>query len=219
MSRAVVLRGAGAVAAFALLTVAASAAAADTVERRCYRNDQVTVLGRANDQGAGTILTLRKSTPTLRADCVFEDRPTDIVIGRSDEAYYYVALEGPYLILDAGTSPDRGLAVFDGRTGKPILQAPYSVSGPCDPTSGCQSDEFRHDGSSLTFWRGTRDIPDAANCPDIQRIRADSLTPVVEERTVFHFATAKAQSLEARRCVPSQGGVWQAYRIRGVLQR
>ncbi len=159
---------------------------------------------------------MRKSTSTLKADCTFEQRASDIVIG-GDNAYFYVALRGTYLILDAGTSPDRMVFVFDVRTGKPILEASYGGVN-VDPSDGGMSDDFRYDDSSLTFWRVTRVPPTAQTCPDIRKRVAGGLTPVILEKSIFHFATAKLENLKARRCAPSQGGPGPPYKINGVPQ-
>ena len=193
--------------------------ASDTVDRQCHRNDQVTVLGQPNPAAVGTSFTARPTTPILAADCLFERRPSDIVVGRPGEPYFYVALEGTTLILDKGTSPDRLLEVIDARTGKPILEAFYAVPAEgCDPTKGCVSDDFRYNGTSLTFWRGTRVPPTVQNCPQLRKWKADGLVPVIVERTVLHFAAAKAEGLKARRCVATQGGYDGPYRINGVSE-
>jgi hypothetical protein len=95
----------------ALLLALASpsvAPASDTVSRMCHRNDDFTILENANE-GVGATFTIRKTTPSFKADCTFEERPTDTVIGQNgnDDAFYYIALRGDHLILDEGTSPDR----------------------------------------------------------------------------------------------------------------
>ena len=208
------VRLAGNFAAFAVLACAVSASASDTVDRRCYRNDEFTVLVRPNQ--VGNTHTVRKSTSALKVDCMFEERASDTVIG-DDEPYFYVALRGPYLILDYGTSPDRMVFIFDVRTGKPLLEASYGGVN-VDPSDGGMSDDFRYDDSSLTFWRVTRVPPTAQNCPDIRKRGAGGLQVVILEKSVFHFATAKLENLKARRCAPSQGGPGPPYKINGVPQ-
>jgi hypothetical protein len=195
------------------------APASDTVSRMCHRNDDFTILEKANE-GVGTTFTIRKTTPSFKADCTFEERPTDTVIGQngSDDAFYYIALRGDHLILDEGTSPDRWLAVFDVRSGRRILAAPYwTPSGGCPPSYGV-SDDFRYDDSSVTFWRLIKEPATAKNCPVFREAKSIHMTPTLVEKSIFHFGTMKMESLKARRCMIPQGEYSGGYMINGVRQ-
>jgi hypothetical protein len=54
------------------------APASDTVSRMCHRNDDFTILEKANE-GVGITFTIRKTTPSFKADCTFEERPTESI--------------------------------------------------------------------------------------------------------------------------------------------
>lgn len=195
------------------------AAASDTVTWLCHHNDKFTVLETPNRDAVGTTFVTRKSAGAIKVDCVVETRPTDVVIGRND-ALYYIALKGSYLVLDAGTGPDRWVKIFDLRSGKAILDAPYSISEneSCVPTSGCSSDEFKVGDASVIFWRAVKQPATAENCPAFSKIKSSGLDPTIEEKTSFGFATMKPETLKAKRCVPSQAGYQGGYKINGIAQ-
>lgn len=207
-------------AVLACLAWTAGARAADeTVTWTCRHTAAFTVLETVNPRSAGMLFVTRRSAGPVKADCMIETRATDIVIG-DDDALYYIALQGKMLVLDAGTSPDRQVKVFDLATGKAILEASYAIaeSQNCDPASGCRSEEFKVDDTGVTFWRTVKERATVRNCPAFAKITSSSLEPVLQERTSFTFATLKAENLKARRCVPSQGGYPGGYRINGVPQ-
>ncbi len=199
--------------------LSAAAQTTDVVTWTCRHGGRFTALETDNAK-TGNMFVTRKSTGKIKDDCMVETRPSDIVVGR-DEPYYYIDLRHDYLVLDSGTGPDRSLVIFDLRSGKPILQAPYSVSADnaCDPTRGClSSEEFKLDDSGVIFWRATKEPPTARNCPDFAKISRD-LPAVIEEKTAFRFATRKAENLKTKRCVPSQGGYSGGlYKINGIAQ-
>ena len=148
-----------------------------------------------------------------------ETRATDIGLGQKD-AFYYIDLRSNYLVLDSGTGPDRWVVIFDLRSGKTILNAPYSISEEerCAPTSGCTSEEFKVDDSGIIFWRAIKEPATGENCPGFSKIKSSGLDPTIEEKTSFRFATAKLESLKSRRCVSSQDGYQGGYKINGIVQ-
>lgn len=176
---------------------------------QCYRNESFTVLATEKKDEVGTRFRVRKTTPSILADCAIEQRPSDQVIGDGANAedmpaFYYIALVNPLLILDAGTGPDRGLVIQDLRTGKPVLEADYSIQGNCDPTTGCQSDEFSMDEKGLTFWREVAEPASAKNCRNYASFMKATGSAAIEEKTVFNFSTLKTEPQKGRRCVARQ---------------
>lgn len=176
---------------------------------QCYRNESFTVLATDKKDEVGTRFLVRKSTPAIKADCAIEQRPGDRVIGEGTSAddmlsLSYIALVKPLLILDSGTGPDRELVIKDLRSGKQVLQAGYSVQDTCDPTTGCESDEFRIDEKGLTFWRELAEPATAKNCQNYARFMKTTGSAAIEEKTFFNFSTMKTEAQKARRCVARQ---------------
>ena len=172
---------------------------------QCLRNDQITVLANEKTEDVGTRFLVRTSTGDLKADCLVEQRPTDVVIGGGDDsAYYYIALAKTFLILDAGTGPDRGLAIFNLPSAKPVFEGGYSVQGNCSPTAGCESDEFTIGENGVTFWREVKDKATAKNCKDYAKFMKTTGSAAIEEKSLFRFSTQKIESLKDRRCVQQQ---------------
>ncbi len=196
----------------AVLTFGAGGAAANPFPPevwQCYRNESFTVLATEKKDEVGTRFLVRKTTPAIKADCAIEQRPSDHVIGEGKNAddmlsLYYVALVKTLLILDSGTGPDRRLVIQDLRTGKPVLEADYSVQDNCDPTSGCESDEFRIDEKGLTFWREVAEPATAKNCTNYARFMKTTGSAAIEEKTFFNFTTLKTEAQKGRRCVARQ---------------
>jgi hypothetical protein len=200
--------------------LAGPADAGDTVTWRCYRNDQFTVLATEKTDSAGDKFIARRSTGAIRPDCAIESRATDRVLGM-DDASYYIALRDNLLILDDGTGPDRSVMIHDLGSGKILLGAPYSVAPDqkCQPTEGCQSDDFRIDKEGVAFWRATRAEANARNCPGFARAKANGLAPTIEQKTFFRFATVTLEDLKARRCTTMQGAYGGTYILDGSKRR
>ncbi len=192
------------------------ARASDTVAWTCYRNDQYTALATDNVDSVGTKFVTRKSTGSLAADCMIETRPTDVVLGEnrpdtSDmNAFYYSMLKDSFLILDDGTGTSRDLVIFDLKTGGKAFSGGYSVvqdaATACEPKAQCgQSDEFSYDDTGLTFWRVTKEAAGPKTCPNFNKLKAagkpTGQDPVIEEKSLFTFATAQVTPLKGKRCV------------------
>lgn len=172
---------------------------------QCMRNDQVTVLANEKVPDVGTRFLVRKTTGSLKADCEVEQRPSDVVIGGDpDSAYYYISLAGRNLILDEGTGPDRQLAIYDLPSTTPVFTGGYSVQDSCNPTTGCESEDFRIDADGLTFWRTLKDKATARNCRDYAKFMKTTGSAVIEEKSFFRFAGHRLESLKDRRCVAAQ---------------
>lgn len=171
----------------------------------CYRNDQVTVLAHDKVAEVGTKFLVRRTTDSLKADCEFDERPTDAVIGEeADSAMYYIGLSGKFLMIDDGTGPDRELRIYNLPSTTPVFKGDFSIQGACSPTSGCKSDEFSIDATGVTFWLTLPDKPTARNCKDYAKFMKIGTDPEIEEKTYFRFATLKLEPLKERRCVPAQ---------------
>lgn len=182
-----------------------------TVAWHCYRNAAATVLATEKTESVGSKLLLRKTTADLKADCAVEQRPTDRVLGEDDpndakgwSAYTVVGLVKNLLILDEGTSPDRGLVIVEVPAGRKLLDVGYSVQEGCGPSSGCQSEEFRFDDKELTFWRQLKDKPTPKNCEGYAEFMKTTGAAALEERSVFTFATRKVAGSGTRRCTARQ---------------
>jgi hypothetical protein len=205
-------------ATFLLLAfLAGSANASDTVTWRCYHDDQFSVLSTDKNDSVGQKFVVRRSTGALAPDCAVETRQTDRLLGTGDgDSHFYIALRDGTLVLDNGTGPDRWLVIYDLASGKRLLSAPYSTDDRCDPTAGCQSDDFRVDKDGVTFWRATRIKVNAQNCPGFAKTKAQGLAPTIVEKTLFKFASVTLESLKTRRCTTLQSEADGSYTLNGV---
>lgn len=189
----------------ALWAAPASAYVSPPTVTTCIRNDVATVISSGKPGEVGTKFQVRPSTKDMKADCALEDRPSDVVIGNGPmDAFYYIRLAKTFLILDSGTGPDRGLVIYQVPDGKDMFSGGYSVQGQCDPTSGCESDDFSTDENGLTFWREIAEKPTAKTCPGYAKFMKATGSAAIEEKSLFRFSTGKIESLKARRCVQQQ---------------
>ncbi len=171
----------------------------------CIRNEVVTVISSPKTDDAGLRFQVRRSTQDAKADCALEARASDVVLGTGPmDALYYITLAKTFLILDAGTGPDRGLVIYQVPEGKELFSGGYSVQGRCDPTTGCESDEFAIDETGLTFWREIPEKAGANNCPGYARLVRATGSAAIEEKSLFRFSTRAVEPLKGRRCVPQQ---------------
>ncbi|WP_267426187.1 hypothetical protein [Methylobacterium sp. GC_Met_2] len=174
----------------------------------CYRNGAATVLATEKTDSVGSKLLVRKPTADLKTDCAVEQRPSDRVLGVDDTtdegSYTYIALAKAFLILDNGTGPDRGLVIYAIPAGRKRLAVGYSVAGSCDPTSGCQSDDFRIDDTGLTFWRQIDEKPTPKNCRGYAGFMKTTGSAALEERSVFRFASGTVEGSGTKRCTARQ---------------
>lgn len=171
----------------------------------CIRNEVATVISSPKTDDAGMKFQVRRSTPDVKADCALEARASDVVLGTGQmDALYYITLAKTFLILDAGTGPDRGLVIYLVPEGKEVFSGGYSVQGRCDPTTGCESDEFSIDETGLTFWREIPEKANAKNCPNYAKFMKATGSAAIEEKSLFRFSTRTVEPLKGRRCVQQQ---------------
>ncbi|QTL03292.1 hypothetical protein J5J86_21520 [Aquabacter sp. L1I39] len=183
----------------------ASAYVASPTVTTCIRNDVATVISSGKSEDVGTRFQIRPSTKDMKADCALEERPGDVVIGNGPmDALSYIRLTRNVLILDAGTGPDRALVIYQVPEGKELFSGGYSIQGQCDPTSGCETDDFSTDEKGLTFWREIAEKPTAKNCPGYAKFMKATGSAAIEEKSLFSFATLKVEPLKGRRCVQQQ---------------
>lgn len=172
---------------------------------QCMRNEYVTVLAHDKAPEVGTKFLIRQTTGDMKADCTFEERPGDGVIGNeADSAFYYIALANRFLILDDGTGPDRELRIYNLPATSPVFRGDYSVQGTCNPTTGCESEEFNIDANGITFWLTGQEKATARNCRDYAKFMKVGTDPEIEQKSFFRFSSQKVEPLKEKRCVPAQ---------------
>ena len=188
------------------------AAAAPTVDWSCHANGAFLVVAADKEDEVGQRIIVRRAAAAPKPVCSLDAHKDDMVLGDpapgSDDmdAFYYIALEGHALLLDNGSGPGRTLTIFDLKSGKRVLDAPYSLQDDnCQPTNGCYSpDEFALTDRGVTFWRATTTAATAKNCTKIKSMQKDGFTPTIEEKSSYDFATGKLTGLKTTRCVPYQ---------------
>jgi len=132
----------------------------------------------------------RKVAP--KPACSTKKAKGDRVIGTNDDSYFLLKLAGPYLLLDAGTGPDRAIDIFDLRSGKTLFSGGYD------------DETFKADATGASFFAATSTKATRKNCPDLAKIEKNWLTPVIEVRTRFDFATGTVTKSNDQRCRATQ---------------
>jgi hypothetical protein len=156
----------------------------------CHTNSQFMIAEKSRNPNVGTDFLVMKNMPGM--PCEYTATSDSFEISNADEADYFLALTGHYLVLDEGTGPDpRGLIVYD-------LNAKEKVY------SGQYAKPFSAEGDKLTFWLPTTDVPTADNCPDLAQYTQNGLGAIIEAQTTLDLSTLSKVSLGEMRCEPMQ---------------
>ncbi len=154
------------------------------------------------DTMAGRLLVLQERTDAPGYDilvrpagaaCAWNPGPDDFVLDDPDDAYWPIALEAGYLILDAGTGPERGLAVFDLERGTQVLGVSYE-----------DGEGLQFVDGGFAFLMGTGEEATPANCPEHDAIVGMGFTPALFEDVVFDYATGSLERSGETVCAPTQ---------------
>ena len=158
----------------------------------CVSSAAFLVVAVPHGNAVGNSFIIRDAKAVPKPACSTKPAKGDVVIGGKDDPYYLLKLAGRYLLLDAGTGPDRTLIIRDLASGTTLFEGGYSNA------------DIAMDTERATFWAASKAKPTVANCRDIATITKDGLTPAIETLTTFDFATGELTGSEAIRCTAHQ---------------
>ena len=171
---------------------AAALAAAQSV--KCTENENFIVIARDGPDVGSQIIVRKKSDPHAKIKCAFSPQPSDYIAAKNGDAKYVLALQGKFLILDQGTGPSpRGLSVIDLSQRKEVWSGEYY-----DEEAGVKVEP-----QGVTFWRALGEAK-PAECPDYQKITAQSFTPLLVVKGTLGFSDFQFKPITAKKCVIGQ---------------
>ena len=177
-----------ALAALASLIAAPALAAGPT----CTSNADWLIVEKPHKDDVGNSYIVRSKAASPQPACSTKAAKGDRVIGKSDDPFFLLKLAGNYLMIDAGTGPDRGLVIYDLRDGSEIFSAGYD------------DETFKADATGASFWTETGAKATRKNCPNIAAIEKDYLTPTIEAKARFDFAKGAVTVSKDTRCRATQ---------------
>ncbi len=171
---------------------AGSGAEARAAAPTCISNAAYLVVETPHKDGVGNSYIVRDRTAAPKSACSTKPAAGDVVIGSADDPYFLLRLAGRYLLLDAGTGPDRTLVIRDLKAGTTAFEGGYA------------DNEISITPAKATFW-ATSDTPATKKtCKTFATITKDGLTPVIEVETTFDLVTGKLKASKTMRCSAHQ---------------
>lgn len=158
----------------------------------CYEYPSLYVVEEGvKDRVGSNILIKYRNHPSETFSCVYEKEEGDFEI-RNEWAEYFMGKSSGLIFLDSGTGPcPRDLIVISVEKRKKLYNTSY-----CGPVAV-------REGKELFFWKesgaATRE-----NCPEYDRIKADTLFPYIEERFVLFLETLELRGTGEKRCAAGQ---------------
>jgi hypothetical protein len=162
-------------------------------EVSCHESASFFVIARTRGEDVGTDFVV-KTKPAAGASppCAFKAGANDYRIGGPDDSYYFTALKGHFLILDAGTGPGREISIFDLTERRQVFRADtFSDEPPVASETGLQ------------FWMQVAE-GNPQNCPRFKEFEAMSMGAAVETKARYDFASGKVTRSNETRCVATQ---------------
>jgi hypothetical protein len=151
----------------------------------------VIVEGEREDGWGKNFLVKPKADPNAQVPCTYEARQGDFEVDVSEGAYYFLGLQGRFLVLDGGTGPVRSLVVYDIEKRRKIFE---------ETTTG-EDTEIGDQG--VTFWMQTAEGT-AKNCKQFKEFKKMLLRSAIETRSTFDFASLELRKTDQSRCVATQ---------------
>jgi hypothetical protein len=160
---------------------------------KCHVSATHVVVERESKQDFGgmSFLVKPKAAPDAQVPCVYEASNGSFEIDVSEDAYYFLGLQGRFLVLDAGTGPVRSLVVHDLDKRRKIFDATTSGEGTKVTDQG------------VTFWMQTAQGT-AKNCKQFKEYAEQALGAAIETLATFNFASLKSRKSDQTRCVATQ---------------
>lgn len=173
--------------ALAMFMMPAATAAPKT---HCHDEGRFRVIARPAD-GVGTDFIIKqRSRGRSIPPCKYIPRPGDFEI-RNEDAEYFLGLEGNFLVLDSGTSPEpRGLVVWDLEKRRKVYTGRYASP-------------VKIDAEGVSFWQETGPATDA-NCSQAALWRSQGLGAALETEVRLGFADLVVVPGAATRCSARQ---------------
>jgi hypothetical protein len=144
-----------------------------------------------NDFGGQKFLVKAKASPDAKIPCVYKVDKGDYEFDVSGDAFYFLGLQGRFLVLDAGTASMRSLIVHDLIARKNVFET---------TTSG-ENTQVSEQG--VTFWMLT-DEGTPKNCKKYKEYAKQGLGAAIETRSTFDFASLEARKSNQTHCIATQ---------------
>ncbi len=176
----------------AALLACASVAQADNAAKCHASTSHVVVEDEADgDFGGRKFLVKTKAGPDANIPCAYKPAKGDYEIDVSEDAYYFLGLQGHFLVLDGGTGPIRSLTIHDLKMRMRIFDA---------TTSG---EDMQVSEQGVTFWMQAEDGT-PKNCKKYKEYAKEGLGAVIEVRSTFDFASSELRKSNQTRCIATQ---------------
>ncbi|MBZ9934695.1 hypothetical protein LB518_00190 [Mesorhizobium sp. BR1-1-16] len=174
------------------IALAAGLATPALAAPKCTSNASYLIVEVSHGEDVGNTYLVRDNTASPKPACSTKKLKTDFVVGSRDDAFYLLKLVGNYLLIDAGTGPDRDLLIYDLASKKQVFSGGYS------------DDDIKIDSSKVVFWTGSAEKATKKNCKDLASIEKNGLTPVIEALATFDFTSGKLTRSNNLRCSAEQ---------------
>ena len=158
----------------------------------CISNAAYLVVEAPHKDSVGNSYIVRDRTAAPKSACSIKPAAGDVVIGGADDPYFLLRLAGRYLLIDAGSGPDRTLIIRDLKAGTTAFEGGYS------------DEDITITAAKATFWATSEAKPTKKTCKDLASILKNGLTPVIETQTTFDLVTGKLQTSKSSRCSTRQ---------------
>ncbi|MFC4174104.1 hypothetical protein ACFOYU_18960 [Microvirga sp. GCM10011540] len=158
----------------------------------CHTSASHVVVERPREDFAGMDFLIKaKARPDAEVPCLYRAGKGDFELDVSEDAYFFLGLQGRFLVLDGGTGPTRSLVVYDLDARRKVFEA---------TTSG---EDTQVTDKGVTFWMQTGPGT-ARNCKPYKEYAASGLGAAVETHATFDFASTALRRSSRTRCVATQ---------------
>jgi hypothetical protein len=158
----------------------------------CHASATHVVIEREREDSAGQDFLVKvKAGPDAKIPCVYQVAKSDYEIDGSEDEYFFLGLQGHFLLLDGGTGDVRSLVVHDLNARKKVFEA--STSG----------EDTQVTEQGVTFWMQTGE-GNAKNCKPFKQYAKSGLGAAIETRATFDFASLQLQKSTQTHCVATQ---------------
>ena len=158
----------------------------------CRVSDAYVIVEREReDFGGMDFLVKPKAARDAQLPCTYEAVQGSFEIDVSEDAYYFLGLQGRFLVLDGGTGPVRSLVVYDLEKRRKIFE---------ETTSG---EDTRISDQGVTFWMQTAEGT-AKNCKRFKEFAKMLLGSAIETRSTFDFGSQELRKSGQSHCVSTQ---------------
>ncbi len=166
----------------------------------CYDLEDYFVVTRneINEPGQNILVKYRKDNEKdYSCEYIVEDGDFELKNIRTENsntinyAQYYSNLKDDFLIVDEGTGSSRTVRIFDIEKYKEVFNDSYHG-------------ELNLDGSILTYWRVTRDIPNKENCSKVDEYKKNGVGAQIETKVSLNLIDLTKTEFKEFKCLQAE---------------